>query len=239
MLCQKKKNQLACEALSSATPSIIAESWLRWRYGSEQCSCHDVICACAFLLAPDWQTGDFCGRKSRFHKLTRLDKKKRGWTSWTPQDLSLEGPLKSSMERRRRLHRSSTASGGLGWFWRWWGLPLLLQWSWCYQHSSQRRVHTRWLFCTLRSHKYTCTVRIVQSCGCLWWESRSPIINRRLLTLLLVDQILNEGLEPLNIECVWTSKYLLESSSLSYFSQALTTLSRNWKEENKRGTIAD
>ena len=110
------------------------------------------------------------------------------------------------MERRRRLHRSSTASGGLGWFWRWWGLPLLLQWSWCYQHSSQRRVHTRWLFCTLRSHKYTCTVRVVQSCGRLWWESRSPIINRRLLTLLLVDQILNEGLEPLNIECVLNIK---------------------------------
>ena len=131
--------------------------------------------------------------------------KKRGWTSWTPQDLSLEGPLKSSMERRRRLHRSSTASGGLGWFWRWWGLPLLLQWSWCYQHSSQR-VHTRWLFCTLHLHKYTCTVRVVQSCGRLWWESRSPIINRRLLTLLLVDQILNEGLEPLNIECVLNIK---------------------------------
>ena len=82
--------------------------------------------------------------------------KKRGWTNWTPQDLSLEGSLKSSMERRRRLHRSSTASGGLGWFRRWWGLPLLLQWSWCYQHSSQRRVHSRWLFCTLRLHIALC-----------------------------------------------------------------------------------
>ena len=190
-----------------------------------------------------------------------------GWTSWTPQDLSLEGPSKSSMERRRRLHRSSTASGGLGWFWRWWGLPLLPQWSWCYQHSSQRRVHTRWLFCTLRLHLYTYTVRVVQSCGRLWWESRSPIINRRLLTLLLVDQILNEGLEPLNIECVLNIKVsfrvikhvahfmsvfpLVAALTLTVYSIKLlilhnrafliflTTLSRIWREENKRRTIAD
>ena len=204
-----------------------------------------------------------------------------GWTSWTPQDLSLEGSLKSSMERRRRLHRSSTASGGLGWFWRWWGLPLLPQWSWCYQHSSQRHVHTRWLFCTLHLHgarcvivlhlyKYTCTVRVVQSCGRLWWESRSPpIINRRLLTLLLVDQILNEGLEPLNILCVLNIKVsfrviqhvarfmsgfpLVSKTALTLTAYSirlrilhngaflifLTTLIRIWREENKRRTIVD